>query len=64
MQLLLGAHTSISGGVSKAVERADKLNFTAMQIFSKNNNRWKTKPLDPTEVSNFKTKKKNHQLNL
>lgn len=62
MQLLLGAHTSISGGVSKAVERADKLNFTAMQIFSKNNNRWKAKPLDPTEVSNFKTKINNSSI--
>ncbi|MEO8398704.1 MAG: deoxyribonuclease IV [Ignavibacteriaceae bacterium] len=53
---LLGAHTSTQGGVSKAVELADKLNFNAMQIFSKNNNRWYAKPLDEEEIKNFKLK--------
>ncbi|KUG26256.1 hypothetical protein ASZ90_003907 [hydrocarbon metagenome] len=38
MQHLLGAHISIAGGVSTAIDRAEKLNFTAIQIFSKNNN--------------------------
>jgi deoxyribonuclease IV len=56
MKQLLGAHTSISGGVSNAVDLASKLNFTAMQIFSKNNNRWKSKPLDKKEVESFKSK--------
>ncbi len=56
MEQLLGAHTSIAGGVSKAVDLAEKLNFTAMQIFSKNNNRWSAKPLDDTEIELFKMK--------
>jgi deoxyribonuclease-4 len=56
MNQLLGAHTSISGGVSKSVELADKLGFTAMQIFTKNNNRWFQKDLSETEVNSFKTK--------
>ena len=56
MEQLLGAHTSISGGVSKAVDLAEKLKFTAMQIFSKNNNRWYAKPLDENEITTFKTK--------
>ncbi len=61
MQQLLGAHTSIAGGVSKAVELAEKLGFTAMQIFTKNNNRWFAKPLDEKEIEAFKTKlKKSH----
>ena len=55
MNQLLGAHTSISGGVSTSVERAEKLNFSAMQIFSKNNNRWFAKPLGEEEVNLFKT---------
>ena len=55
MEHLLGAHTSTSGGVSKAVERAEKLGFTAMQIFTKNNNRWFAKPLDKKEISKFKS---------
>lgn len=58
MEQLLGAHTSTSGGVSKAVERAEKLGFTAMQIFTKNNNRWYAKPLDNKEIDKFKTKLK------
>ncbi len=53
---LLGAHTSISGGVPNAVELAEKLNFTAIQIFSKNNNRWKTKPFTEAIINEFKLK--------
>ncbi len=56
MEQLLGAHTSIAGGVSKAVDIAEKLKFTAMQIFSKNNNRWQAKPLDEEEIQLFKQK--------
>lgn len=53
---LLGAHTSTQGGVSKAVELAEILGFTAMQIFSKNNNRWAANPLEEKEVALFKKK--------
>ncbi len=53
MKQLLGAHTSTSGGVSKAIERAEKLGFTAIQIFTKNNNRWFAKPLDEKEIESF-----------
>ena len=56
MNQLLGAHTSISGGVSKSVELAEKLGFTAMQIFTKNNNRWFQKKLDEKEINLFKSK--------
>ena len=61
MKQLLGAHTSTAGGVSKSVERAEKLGFTAMQIFTKNNNRWFANPLDEEEIKRFKDKlKKSH----
>lgn len=59
---LLGAHTSISGGVSKSVERADAAGFTAMQIFTKNNNRWNAKPLEDKEIEAFKEKLKNSEI--
>lgn len=55
MNHLIGAHTSISGGVPCAVELADKLKFSAMQIFSKNNNRWSAKPFTDEVISEFKT---------
>ncbi len=54
MKQLLGAHTSVAGGVSKAIILAEKLGFNAIQIFSKNNNRWEAKPLDEEEVNKFK----------
>jgi len=56
MNQLLGAHTSIARGVSKSVDLAEKLGFTAMQIFTKNNNRWFQKPLEEKEIELFKTK--------
>ncbi|MCZ6704024.1 MAG: deoxyribonuclease IV [Ignavibacteria bacterium] len=62
MEQLLGAHTSIAGGVSTSVELAEKLNFTAMQIFTKNNNRWFQKPLEEKEIESFKTKLEQSQI--
>jgi deoxyribonuclease IV len=58
MNQLLGAHTSIQGGVDASVDLASKLNFTAMQIFTKNNNRWFSSPLKEKEIENFKKKLK------
>ena len=55
MEQLLGAHTSISGGVANAVNLAEKLGFTAIQIFTKNNNRWHAKELSDKEIENYKT---------
>ncbi len=54
MDHLLGAHTSIQGGVAESVPLAAKLNFTAMQIFTKNNNRWYSKPLTNSDIIKFK----------
>jgi len=56
LQHLLGAHTSIAGGVPKSIDRASEVNFTAIQIFSKNNNQWYAKPLDEKEIELFKDK--------
>jgi deoxyribonuclease IV len=55
---LLGAHTSTSGGVGAAVDLAEKLGFTAMQIFSKNNTRWSQRPFKTSEIEEFKAKLK------
>src|SRR5690606_40664970 len=59
---LLGAHTSTSGGVGAAVDLAEKLGFTAMQIFSKNNTRWSQRPFKQSEIDEFKTKLKNSNI--
>lgn len=45
---------SIAGGVDNAVDRARAVGATALQIFLKNNNRWKGKPLDPESADRFR----------
>jgi len=52
-QILLGAHMSIRGGVSMAIERARSINCTAMQIFVKNNMQWFARPLARAEIRAF-----------
>lgn len=50
----IGAHMSVAGGVSKAVERAVLHGCEALQIFAKNASQWRGKPLDPAEVKLFR----------
>jgi len=45
---------SVAGGVSKAVDRAVVHGCEALQIFTKNANRWQSKPLDPVEIRRFR----------
>jgi deoxyribonuclease-4 len=45
---------SVAGGVSKAVHRAVVHGCEALQIFSKNANQWRAKPLDPQEIRRFR----------
>lgn len=54
--LRIGAHMSIAGGVSKAVDRALVHGCEALQIFTKNANQWRGKPLDPAEVKAFRSR--------
>jgi deoxyribonuclease-4 len=51
---LLGAHQSIAGGYYKAVEAAAELRMDCVQIFTKNNNQWRAKPLSDEEVAAFR----------
>lgn len=52
--ILLGAHMSIAGGVPTAIERGMRIGCTTMQMFVKNNNQWKGKPLTDEDVSTYK----------
>ena len=45
---------SVAGGVSKAVDRAVAHGCEALQVFTKNANQWRGKPLDPAEVRLFR----------
>jgi deoxyribonuclease-4 len=52
---LLGAHESIAGGIHLAVERAESIGATALQVFTKNSNRWESAPLTAENAENYKT---------
>jgi deoxyribonuclease-4 len=51
--LLIGAHMSIRGGASMAIERARSIRCTAMQIFVKNNMQWFARALTREEIRAF-----------
>ena len=51
--MLLGAHMSVSGGLSLAFERAQSIGTNTMQVFTKNQNRWEQKPAAPEEIERW-----------
>ena len=51
--MLLGAHLSVAGGVDKAFDRAENLDCTSFQIFTKSNRQWKAKPLEPQVIERY-----------
>jgi deoxyribonuclease-4 len=51
--MLLGAHLSVAGGVDKAFDRAEAINCTAFQIFTKSNRQWKTAPLETETIAAY-----------
>lgn len=51
--LLLGAHMSIAGGVSHALDRAASVGSNAVQVFTKNNRQWRGPPIDDEDVSRW-----------
>ena len=50
----LGAHTSAAGGVWRALERAAELGCNAVQLFTRNQNQWRPKPLAEDAVASFR----------
>ncbi|MBI5493356.1 MAG: deoxyribonuclease IV [Deltaproteobacteria bacterium] len=54
----LGVHTSIAGGLSKAIDRALELGCDCVQMFARNPRSWVYRPLDPAEAALFRKRKK------
>ncbi len=50
----IGAHMSIAGGLDLAFSRAAKIGCTAVQIFTKNANRWQGKPISEAAACSFR----------
>ena len=56
MEVRVGFHVSIAGGISNSVDNAKKLGCSAFQIFSRNPRGWTAKPLPTDEVRSFKNR--------
>ena len=51
----LGAHVSVSGGLDQAPENGRRLGCDVIQIFTRNQRQWITKPLTRAEVRSFRS---------
>jgi deoxyribonuclease-4 len=60
--ILLGAHMSISGGVSGSLLQGKQADCTTIQIFTKNANQWKSKDLAQKEIDKFFSLQKETQI--
>ena len=54
---MYGSHLSISGGMQNALLEAEKLGFDTVQVFTKNQQQWKCKPLDPAAIELWVTER-------
>lgn len=61
---LLGAHLSIAGGCANAVAAARRLGCSALQIFTKSPNQWRSPPLDPADVAAFRAAIRGSEVRL
>ena len=50
----LGAHLSVAGGITRAIDRAEATGCESLQIFTKNSNQWRGRPLDEKDIAEFK----------
>jgi deoxyribonuclease-4 len=55
---------SIAGGYYKAVEAAAQFGMDVVQLFTKNNNQWKAKPISEAEINEFRAALKSTGVQL
>lgn len=59
----VGAHVSAAGGVHHAVHNAVAIGANAFALFTRNQRRWISKPLDPSVIAAFKAACLEHGFN-
>ena len=59
---ILGAHMSMAGGYYKAVNAAHKAGCDCVQLFTKNNNQWRAKPITDDDVAKFRAALDEHGI--
>ena len=52
---MFGSHLSIAGSMTNALHEAQRLGLETVQVFTKNQQQWKAKPLDPAMVRDWRT---------
>lgn len=57
-ELWLGAHFSISGTYTRAIDEAAALDCNTLQMFTKNQMQWNAKPITAEEAQAFKARRK------
>jgi deoxyribonuclease-4 len=55
---MFGAHLSIAGGMHNALLTAEKLGMATVQVFTKNQQQWKCKPLDRPVIDEWRLHQK------
>ncbi len=58
----IGAHMSIAGGHQLAISRGEALDCTAIQIFTKNANQWRAKPITEEAAATFREARRNSPI--
>lgn len=54
MDILLGAHTSIAGGVENALYQGQSIGASTIQLFTANQRQWASRPLTQESIDNWK----------
>jgi deoxyribonuclease-4 len=52
---MFGSHLSIAGGMHNALLQAEQYGMETVQVFTKNQQQWKCKPLDQSSIDEWKT---------
>src|SRR5215470_46165 len=50
---MFGSHLSIAGGMHNALLEAEKYGFGTVQVFTKNQQQWKSRPLEPSGIDEW-----------
>ena len=51
---MFGSHLSISGGMHNALLQAETFGFSTAQVFTKNQQQWKCRPLDSAAIASWR----------
>jgi deoxyribonuclease IV len=56
--MLLGAHVSAAGGISKAIDRIEEIGGNAVQVFTQSPRMWKSTEHTPDEIRRFRRRRR------